>query len=141
MHRKQNGPSGSHSARPFAFVRLSDTTRENPSAFPVRAQRLRGLAQTFQPKSNAPTPNYHIPRDKHIYSPLGTNQFRVLILEPETHTNDAIKCQLLRQDFNWNVNGVSRFEYEALSYTWGSDPVVYDISLNGLRFSVRPNLY
>lgn len=69
-----------------------------------------------------------------LYSQLGSDEFRVLLLEPGTG-DDQVKCKL----------GVCRHSdnipYKALSYTWGNPAKAHQIECNGQTMGVGTNLH
>src|SRR5437016_6155011 len=72
------------------------------------------------------------------YEPLNPHidSVRLLVLLPPTPANgDEIGCELEHRTFG------SKPIYEALSYTWGSEPASTTIKINGRPFLVRENLY
>ncbi|KAH7200980.1 heterokaryon incompatibility protein-domain-containing protein, partial [Fusarium redolens] len=68
------------------------------------------------------------------YSPLGEDEFRVLVLEPGAR-DDEITCRLCI------CNHSDRVPYAALSYTWGNPKKVERIRCNGHELGVASNLY
>ena len=69
------------------------------------------------------------------YRHLEEGEFRVLDI---LHSHDAaaeIHCRLVHHPFLW------REPYNAISYTWGTDPPNKSIRLNDSEFLVRENLY
>ena len=71
------------------------------------------------------------------YEPLNPHidSLRLLVLLPPTANGDEIGCELEHRTFG------SKPIYEALSYTWGSEPASTTIKINGQPFLVRENLY
>jgi hypothetical protein len=103
---------------------------------PLRAKRLRGLANTaLQKKVKQDSLNYMIPQNRHIYQRLNTDQFRILVLLPASSQDDTIRCHLVKAEF------AKTSSYEALSYVWGTEPPFHEIEVNDLKFSIRPNLF
>ncbi|KAI9164093.1 Heterokaryon incompatibility protein [Paramyrothecium foliicola] len=71
------------------------------------------------------------------YPPLDSkvDSLRLLTLLPRSPTSEVIECQLETRTFS------SKPSYDALSYTWGTQPATKQIKLNGEIFPVRENLY
>ncbi|KAH7165212.1 hypothetical protein EDB81DRAFT_852151 [Dactylonectria macrodidyma] len=69
-------------------------------------------------------------------SDSGVDALRLLVLLPRSSPKDkGIKCELHHRAFG------SKPVYEALSYTWGTQPATKAITINGNPFLVRSNLY
>ncbi|KAF4626530.1 hypothetical protein G7Y89_g11629 [Cudoniella acicularis] len=69
------------------------------------------------------------------YSPLEEDrQFRLLRLEPGQDT-DPLSCELFDHSLDEAPN------YDALSYTWGSNHPLYEIRCGGHNFQVTKNLH
>lgn len=64
-----------------------------------------------------------------------TNQIRLLTLHPEDDDQHPVHCTIAHVDI------ASEPTYRALSYTWGDPSPTFDISINGLAYSVRANLH
>lgn len=79
--------------------------------------------------------------DRYQYQPLNeTNrEFRVLRLLPAQPHEQGERGLIMFEIMTISLN--DKPEYTALSYCWGQEAAVHDISLNGHRFAVRPNLY
>jgi hypothetical protein len=73
--------------------------------------------------------------DTFSYNPLQAEnvEIRLLKLLAGCETSD-VECQLIHTPLNENS------DYEALSYTWGSETPLKTISLNGHNFNIRENL-
>ncbi|KAH7134535.1 heterokaryon incompatibility protein-domain-containing protein [Dactylonectria estremocensis] len=72
------------------------------------------------------------------YEPFesGVDALRLLVLLPRSSPKDkGINCELHNRAFG------SKPAYEALSYTWGTQPATKTIAINGQPFLVRSNLY
>ncbi|PVH73420.1 HET-domain-containing protein [Cadophora sp. DSE1049] len=69
------------------------------------------------------------------YEPVKTGEFRVLLLNLSHDPTLDIKCSLVRE----TLPPVQ--PYDALSYTWGTDPPKKFILFDGTEFPVRENLY
>lgn len=63
------------------------------------------------------------------------SEIRVLTLLPEGNSDEPLRCSLR----NASLDDSPRFE--ALSYVWGPPTPSHDILLNGVSFSVGPNLF
>jgi len=73
------------------------------------------------------------PKPIYTYKSLTSSQdIRLLHLLPGT---GRIRCQLVTVSL-WGFP-----EYDALSYTWGTDPASHEIELDGCRILVGGNLY
>jgi hypothetical protein len=78
-------------------------------------------------------------KELYQYQPLDpqSNEIRLLKIHPAQKTfryGDLIESSLITTSLD------TRPSYQALSYTWGMQPNVEDILLDGLRFKVTPNL-
>jgi hypothetical protein len=74
-----------------------------------------------------------IPRTEYLYSKLSRGDIRLLAIQPGSRNGD-IKCRLETVSENMSV------AYEAVSYTWGSDPAIFPILLDDHTFFIRSNL-
>ncbi len=76
-------------------------------------------------------------RELLLYEPLLTSsrQLRLIILNPCTNPEEAIRCTLLK------ISSDSPPKYEALSYTWGDPVDDFEIIVNSITFAVRRNLW
>src|SRR6266536_2263881 len=63
--------------------------------------------------------------------------FRLLVVEPSPDPQYRISCSLLHQP----INSKERRDFEALSYTWGTDEAIAPILIDGGVLFVRSNLY
>jgi hypothetical protein len=82
---------------------------------------------------------------EYCYGPLNLykNEIRLVVLRPSQEHN-TIECNIINTTLNntdENQNELNEFEYEALSYTWGSPDVMKAISIDGQTCSVRENLW
>lgn len=69
-----------------------------------------------------------------LYSPLESNEFRVLLLEPGVG-NEPVECNLSVCSHSDNL------PYKALSYTWGDPTKTRQIQCNGKTMGVGSNLH
>jgi hypothetical protein len=84
-----------------------------------------------QRKMQMPTAN-----DLYSYWKLQEREwFRLLSVEPSPEPQYRISCSLLHQPFKESQ------DYEALSYTWGTDKAIAPILVDGGVMFVRYNLY
>jgi hypothetical protein len=76
-------------------------------------------------------------RNPSLYEPLLTSshQLRLLILQPCTNHGEAIRCNLFKTSFDYEL------KYEALSYTWGEPVNEAEIIVNSITLPVRKNLW
>lgn len=75
-------------------------------------------------------------RDYYQYQNLPSQGwFRLLILEPWTSPDYRVSCRLFRRRIT------SSKDYEALSYTWGTDKPIAPILIDGQVHHVRHNLF
>ncbi|KAK7965287.1 HET-domain-containing protein [Apiospora saccharicola] len=75
-------------------------------------------------------------RDYYQYQSLPSHGWlRLLVLEPWTSPEYRISCRLLRERIT------SSKEYDALSYTWGTDEAIAPILIDGQVHRVRYNLF
>lgn len=63
------------------------------------------------------------------------DEVRVLIIKPGKG-NDPIKCRLLPSSLAHDIP-----KYEALSYTWGSEPAVHQVDVEGRSIYTGSNLH
>jgi hypothetical protein len=68
------------------------------------------------------------------YHPLGTNGFRLLVLEPGNFGSD-IKGYIREFDL------LDAPQYYALSYVWGQEPALHRIFIDNTITFIRPNLF
>jgi hypothetical protein len=70
------------------------------------------------------------------HSPLhdSSSQIRLLDLQPGQH-GDLLEVSIRQVQLSDNPS------YEALSYTWGTERASHQISIDGVHFAVRPNLF
>ena len=71
------------------------------------------------------------------HSPLidQINEIRLLDLQPGQR-GDMLEISIRHARLNDDY-----LDYEALSYTWGAESASHHVSINGLHFAVRPNLF
>lgn len=69
------------------------------------------------------------------YQTLCTGGFRVLVIRRSRNPAAEIQCRLVREQLPGNT------PYDALSYTWGTEPPSQAITINGWQSFVRENLY
>ncbi|KAK7908657.1 HET-domain-containing protein [Apiospora marii] len=93
------------------------------------------LTQVFHDPGDASKMQAPENRDSYQYQSLPSHGwFRLLILEPLTSPDYRISCRLFRRRIT------SSKDYEALSYTWGTDEPIAPILLDGQVHRVRRNL-
>jgi len=63
------------------------------------------------------------------------NEIRLLDLQPGQR-GDMLEISIRHARLNDDY-----LDYEALSYTWGAEGASHHVSINGLQFAVRPNLF
>jgi hypothetical protein len=69
-----------------------------------------------------------------LYQPLPDNTVRFLRIAPGK-AKDEVCCQLITTDIT------SSPAFEALSYAWGDDAYMKPISIDGVQYWIRSNLY
>ena len=76
-----------------------------------------------------------LPRSSYEYLKIKAREIRLLYLRPGSG-NEPIRCDLKVFDRDGEMP-----KYEALSYTWGSDPPVQEVLVEGKSLYTRSNLY
>ncbi|KAJ8130391.1 hypothetical protein O1611_g3242 [Lasiodiplodia mahajangana] len=71
-----------------------------------------------------------------IYFALSEGEIRLLKVDSGREGEAMISCQMIAVPLR-----TGHPAYKALSYTWGGEDTAMEISINGLSFSIRLNLY
>jgi hypothetical protein len=69
------------------------------------------------------------------YDPLVAGEIRILVIRRSKHLSSEIQCHLVHEPLQ------GKRPYDALSYTWGTDPPTDCVTINGSKTLVRKNLY
>ena len=98
---------------------------------PDRAKRSEGQPKSsWRPRLN----DVALPQSQYQYAPIDAESIRLLYIQPDAGNGD-IHCALETAKLSDNP------KYEALSYTWGSEPAIHAIFVDNDSFYVKPNLH